>query len=60
MLTTKHAPALAARLTERWKGSSELSGKDWAEIDWIRSDWTMAEQVNWYTEQGYLDDFDKT
>ena len=58
MLAIKHVPALVDRLKKRWEGSSELEGKNWAESDWIRSDWTMEEQVGSYAKQGYLDELD--
>ena len=58
LLATAHVPELATRLRKRWTGESELSGKNWSWIEWIRDDWTMAEQVAWFEERGYLDYFD--
>lgn len=58
LLATKHVPELVLRLKKRWAGESELSGKNWGTTEWIRNDWTMAEQIAWFEERGYLDYFD--
>jgi len=52
----KHAPKLAERLRKRWTGRSELDAKNWKGNEWIRKDWTMAEQASWFQKHGYLDD----
>lgn len=57
-LAKEHAPELAQRLGKATAGGSELAGKAWVDIGLPRKDWTMAEQVSWFKEHEYLDDFD--